>query len=428
VCAVRRPDHLLAALRHPGFGRLLTVRLAGQFGDGLFQASLAGTVLFNPERQARPADIAAGFAVLLLPYSLIGPFAGTLLDRWSRQRVLNRTNAVRAAAVLGVAAEIAAGTSGLAFYASALVVISLGRFVLSALSAALPHVVGGPGLVTANALSATAGTVCTALGGAAAIGVRAALGDGDTDYAWLATTAVLPYLLAAAVARRFAPGALGPTEDERRRRTTAGQVLRDLRAGAADVRSTPPVAAALLTVAVHRVCFGLWTVAMLLLYRNWLPDGQVFRAGLPGLGQLLAAVAVGGALAALVTPAAFRRVGPVRWVTVMLLASAVVEAGLGLPFRSPLLVLSALLLGFAAQAVKISVDTVVQLNTPDDYRGRVFALYDMLFNLALVVAAVLTALALPADGHSVAAVAAVAAGWLLAGTAYAAADRRVAAA
>ena len=48
--------------------------------------SLAGAVLFDPEHQARAADIAAGFAVLLLPYSFVGPFAGVLLDRWWRQR------------------------------------------------------------------------------------------------------------------------------------------------------------------------------------------------------------------------------------------------------------------------------------------------------------------------------------------------------
>src|SRR6201999_1857898 len=76
-----RAHHLVVLLRGPGFRRLLGVRLFAQFADGVFQASLAGAVLFNPERQAHASDIAAGFAVLLLPYSVIGPFAGVLLDR-----------------------------------------------------------------------------------------------------------------------------------------------------------------------------------------------------------------------------------------------------------------------------------------------------------------------------------------------------------
>src|SRR6478752_4852104 len=164
--------HLRVALARRDFRRLLFVRLLGQFGDGVFQISLAGAVLFNPERQAHAAEVAAGFAVILLPYSLIGPFAGVLLDRWWRQRVLVWTNVVRALAVLGISAEIATGVHGMPFYASALVVVSTSRFFLSALSAALPHVVGTEELVTANSLSTTLGALATTLGGAAAIGLR----------------------------------------------------------------------------------------------------------------------------------------------------------------------------------------------------------------------------------------------------------------
>ena len=104
-----RAGHLRLALANPGFRRLFGVRLACQFGDGVFQASLAGTVLFDPERQAHAADVAAGFTVLLLPYSLIGPFAGVLIDRWWRQRVLVMANLARGIAVLGVAGEIGGG-------------------------------------------------------------------------------------------------------------------------------------------------------------------------------------------------------------------------------------------------------------------------------------------------------------------------------
>ena len=66
----------------PEFWRLLELRLVSQFGDGLFAAGLAGAILFNPERAAGPWAIAGSFAVLFLPYSLLGPFAGALLDRW----------------------------------------------------------------------------------------------------------------------------------------------------------------------------------------------------------------------------------------------------------------------------------------------------------------------------------------------------------
>ena len=93
----------------PDFWRLLELRAATQFGDGLFQAGLAGGLLFNPQRAADPWAVAGAFAVLFLPYSLLGPFAGALLDRWDRRAVLIVANAGRLVSVLAVAALLATG-------------------------------------------------------------------------------------------------------------------------------------------------------------------------------------------------------------------------------------------------------------------------------------------------------------------------------
>lgn len=415
---VVRRRHVWAALADPGFRRLFGVRLASQFGDGVFQASLAGAVLFDPQRQAHAADVAAGFTVLLLPYSLIGPFAGVLLDRWWRQRVLMLANLVRGIGVLGVAAEIAAGVAGIAFYGSALVIISLSRFILSALSAAQPHVVADSELVTANALSATGGAVIAAAGGGLAIAVRGLLGARDGDYAVIAAAALVPYLVAAVIARGFPRAELGPSDAERAARETPREIVRGLVAGAAHVRSVAPVANGLVAIGVQRLCFGVWTVCTVLLYRNYFGDEGLFRAGLAGLGQVVAALAIGATLAALVTPSAFRTLGGVRWPAAMLAGAAVIEPALGLPYRTGLLVASALLLGFASQAIKISVDTLIQHHIVDAFRGRVFALYDMVFNIALVLAAVITAVALPEDGHSPVAVVSIAVGWALTAVGY----------
>ena len=87
------------------------MRFAAQWGDGMFQAALGGAVLFNPEREADPLAVAAGLAVVLLPYSVLGPFAGALLDRWDRRRVLLVANLVRAVLTLVVALIVYAGPS-----------------------------------------------------------------------------------------------------------------------------------------------------------------------------------------------------------------------------------------------------------------------------------------------------------------------------
>ena len=102
------------------------------------------------------------------------------------------------------------------------------------------------------------------------------------------------------------------------------------------------------------------TVCTLLLYRNYFTGHGLLRAGLGGLAQAIAALAVGGVLAAVVTPAATRRLGYVRCPALLLVGSAVVDVAFVLPFRLSLLLVAALLLGFTAQSLKICVDTLVQ--------------------------------------------------------------------
>ncbi|MGB7796532.1 MAG: MFS transporter, partial [Pseudonocardiaceae bacterium] len=168
-----------------GFSRLLASRFAAQWGDGVFQAGLGGAVLFNPERQANPMAIAAGLAVLLLPYSLVGPFAGALLDRWDRRRILIMANLLRGLPIVLVALAVGLGAAGPPLYLGALVVTGLSRFVLAGLSAGLPHVVPARHLVQANALAATVGSAFTVLGGVCAIGLRGLVGPGNTGSAWV---------------------------------------------------------------------------------------------------------------------------------------------------------------------------------------------------------------------------------------------------
>ena len=408
----------MSSLAQPGFRRLYAMRLAAQFGDGVFQASLAGAVLFNPERQAHAADVAAGFAVVLLPYSLVGPFAGVLLDRWRRQRALVLANVARAAAVCVVAAEILAGVGGVLFYASALVVISISRFVLSALSASLPHVVEPDNLVTANAFSTTSGTIATTIGGAVAVGVRALSSGTDGAYAAIAVAAALPYLVSAFTGRGFDRDVLGPDEVERSKRETVGEIARGLIDGARHVRARPAAWYALLAITVHRMFYGVSTICTILLYRNYFHGHGVFRSGLGGLAQVVALAAIGGGVAAVITPAGTRRLGYVGYPALLLAGAAVTELALGLPFSLPWFLLAAFLLGLAAQGIKICVDTLVQRFVADDHRGRVFALYDTMFNLTLIAAAVFTAVALPEDGHSPGAVIGIGIGYALTAVGY----------
>jgi len=181
---------LRTLLRGRDFSRLYATRLASQGADGVFQTSLASALLFSPEHQTDPASLATSFTVVLLPYSLVGPFAGVFLDRWRRQRVLAVGNVVRAAVVCVAAVLVATvGPTHPAFYAAALVAIGINRFYLAALSAALPHVVPGRSLVLANSVSTTSGTVATIVGGGLGLVVRELAGAGDAGSAVVAGSA-----------------------------------------------------------------------------------------------------------------------------------------------------------------------------------------------------------------------------------------------
>ena len=412
-------------LRGRDFRRLYGTRLASQCADGVFQASLVGAVLFNPERAADPAAIAAGFATLLLPYSVVGPFAGVLLDRWRRQRVLVATNLFRCLAVALIAVEIATGTTGALFYGTALVVISINRFFLAALSASLPHVVGRETLVTANALSTTSGTVVALLGGGIALGLRGLVGSGNTGYALIALGSALGYAASASAATGFGRDLLGPDDVERSHRETLGDVAQGLVAGARHVAELRPVAAALSAIAAHRFFYGLSFMSVLLLYRNYFTDDGFFQAELAGLGQVFAASGLGVLVAAAITPTMVRRIGKQAWIAMVFALAAVTELALGPPFTMPTLLPAAFVLSVAAQGSKISVDTLVQEGVEDDYRGRVFSLYDTIFNVMFVAAAVVGAMILPESGKSYAVVGVIATGYAVTAVAYRLATRRV---
>jgi MFS family permease len=405
--------NLRRLVRQREFRRLLMTRLLAQFGDGVFQAALAGTVLFNRQRAAEPIDVAAGFAVLLLPYSFVGPFAGVWLDRWSRRQVLLRANLVRAGLVAVVAALVLGGVEGTAFYAAGLAVFSVNRFVLAALSAALPHTVDDRSLVTANALSTTSGSVATVIGAGVALGLLQLVGATDSGYAALALGATLPYLAAAAVVAGFGRAHLGP--DHMAPVLSAREVVRGMVAGARHAWAHPPAAAALTAMSLHRLGYGLLTLMTLLLYRNTFDDdgGSVFRGGLVGLGQVVGAAALGTLLAASLTPWVVRRLGKPRWITVVLVGGGVAQLALGLPFAPPTVVAAGFVLGFVSQAVKICVDTTLQESVDDDFRGRVFSVYDTLFNVTFVAALLVGALSLPPSGVSPGMLLVVGAGYAL---------------
>lgn len=409
--------NLRAVLGVGDFRRLFGVRLVGQFGDGLLQAALATFVLFSPERQPTAASVAGAFAVLFLPYSLIGPFAGVFLDEWRRRQVLVYANLLRGALVIAVAVLVWLRHDGLDLAVAVLVVLGVARFVLAGLAASLPHVVEGPLLVTANALSPTAGTMAVVAGGLVGVVVRGVAGGGDTGSVVVLACAIAAYAGSALLATTLAKDRLGPHEDTVR--NTFLGVLQGFGEGFRQLVTHPIAGRAVIVVVVQRLAFGALTVLALLLIRNTLNPSADPDAALGQFAFVTAAAGLGALIGAIVTPGRVRRLGYVPWTVIAVAQAAPLVAvsallAIYLPSIGPLLV-AALSMGFANQASKVACDTLIQREIDDDYLGRVFALFDVGVNVALVLGIVAVAFTSPETG--IAPVAIVVVGLLIAANA-----------
>ncbi len=379
----------------PDFWRLLELRAASQFGDGLFQAGLAGGLLFNPERAAGPWAIAGAFAVLFLPYSLLGPFAGALLDRWDRRAVLIGANAARMAAILGVGALLAFGARDLFVLFGALVVNGLSRFVTSGLAAALPDVVPREQVVTMNSVATATGATATFLGANFMLLPRWLVGTDDTGAAAVILLVAIPVAIAFVLSTRFRPHVLGP-DHTAVHGSTVYAVASGWGYGMRAVAATPSVAATLSGLAAHRMVLGINTLVVLVLVRH---TGTSDLGGLGTVVVFVAATGGGAFLANVFTPSAVRRWGRYSTANAALLAAAVIQIG-GATMRLTVMVLCGFLLGMAGQTVKLCADTAMQIDVDDALRGHVFAIQDALFWMAFIAATTAAAAVIPADGHS----------------------------
>jgi MFS family permease len=417
---------LRAVLAERDFRKLFASRLVSQAGDGVFNAGFAAYAFFSTQSFPDPAAAVDAFAVLYLPYSLIGPFAGVFIDRWSRRQIIVYGALIRAAMVAIAGVVVLSGQTGVPLYVSALAVLGVNRFFLSAVSAGTPHVVQADKLVMANAVAPTSGTIAGFVGGVVGLGVHLVSGGGLLGSAATLWFGGACYLAAAVLGARMGRDLLGPEKEAEEAEEAASMltndlmdVVRGLADGLRHLKNRRKAAYALGAVAVHRALYGTLLVEALLLYRNYFFHGSGNQA-LGHVTELVITSAVGFGLAAFITPQGVKRLTKDQWITTWLVIGGITTLALGPTFNQFAYLLLGFWLGLSAQSVKICVDTTVQETVDDRYMGRVFAIYDMLFNVAYVVGPAIAVPFMPATGKSYPVVLAIGALYIAAGAVYAA--------
>jgi MFS family permease len=380
--------------------KLLQVRWTGQLTDGMFQSALASFILFSPERQPDAVKAALAFAVVLLPYSIVGPYVGIFLDRFSRKRVVQLANLFRAFDLLVIAYLIYKGSTGIILTLFVLISFGANRLILAGLSAGLPLLVNKKELVSANALAVTGGTIAVVIGGGLGIALKSILDVSNTaDFVdgILILISAGGYLLAALFAMRFSKAEIGPQPHEVPQEIRGfGEVLQ----GFNILKKHGDALRGIFATGVQRGGITALTLMALLLERNTFNDPSDPDAGLRGFAYALAIAGIGIGLGALAGPYGVAKFGRHKWMRISMIAPIGFLIVFGLFPNEFMMIATAFFVGGFGQSFKITSDALVQSKIADEFRGRIFAFYDVAVNGAIVSGAMIAALTLPPGGAS----------------------------
>jgi MFS family permease len=348
--------------RNRDFRRLYVASLISLGGDWFLLVALFGLVL-----QLTGSALAVGLvlAVQDLTYFLLSPVGGVLADRVDRRRLMVVADLVRAALCLGFLFIRSDGQVWLAFPLLAVMSSFSAAFEPASL-AALPNLVEGDDLATANALAGSLWGTMLAVG-AALGGLVAAIFGRDTAFLLDAASFVASAWLIFRIGRAFSEAR---SQDE-----FAG--IREATVETVSYARKDHRVLALLTVK-----FG-WGVAGGVLVLIPILARQQYHAGDVGIGLLMASRGVGALIGPFVGRAALGRADR-RLFGAIGVALAVFGVGYALLGLVPGLLLAmptvALAhLGGGAQWTLSSYG--LQRIVPDRIRGRIFAFDGMLVTL-----------------------------------------------
>lgn len=349
-------------MRQPTWARpspltpLLRVALSAAAGDALVAVALANTVFFKvPVGQAR-GRVALYLLVTMLPFAVVAPVVGPLLDRTRAGRRGAIAVTLGGRAVLAWVMGQAPG--GLRIYPAAFAVLVLAKAYGIARAACVPRLLPEETtLVGANArLSAAtiaSSTACALLG----LAIGHVFG-----FAWTLRLGALVFLAGAGLTLLLPRAVNAVAGDATRTRVLAPTF-------------TPVVREALLSAVSLRALAGFLTTYLAFLLRRKGSDLDI--------GLLAAAVALGSA-AGTGLGAGLRRIAPARLMLVAVATGAAFCAAASYRYSLTTALLATGMAAVAGALAKIALDATLQRDFADDVRGQAFARSETVLQLAWV--------------------------------------------
>ncbi|MGH2820940.1 MAG: MFS transporter [Actinomycetota bacterium] len=381
MARIERAPALRTLLSERDFRLLLAAQYLAQCADGIAQAAFAEEIVLDPTSQNTPGRILALFALTLLPYSVVAPFLGVFVDRWDRRALLVGTNLLRFALLLSLPLWMGSLSGDAGLYVALLALLGLGRLFLVTKGAALPVVLHEHHLLDGNALSAGGGMISALVGGVAGLA-----GLSGIDVGWVFALAGLLYAVSSGIARLISHPMARHEPALEGLREAVSRIARELMEGIAEVWSRNAARLPLAGIFVLRTSAMLTAIAAILVIKDAFP--QADRVGRLSTSALaLGAAGVGAFAGAVVAPHLGRRLNRPGLILCGFAISGVGIVALGGVVAFWALLTLTFLGGLGNFVAKVATDAQVQASLPDAFRGRAFALYDILYNAASVAAA-----------------------------------------
>ncbi len=363
-----------SVIRNPQFTKIWLAQITSQIATNLINFALLIRV-YDLAQHTSYASVAVSILVLSfgVPSIIFALLAGAYVDHLDRKKVLIVTNVLRAILVL---CFLVFNNSLIAIYIIVFLISTLSQFFTPAEAAALPRLVEKKQLLSANSLFLLALYSSFILGYSLA-GPLIAFGTIQLVYWATAICFVVAAVLSARLPQMKAQKAgLNIAQINH-------QVFQTLRATTRKILHSPQLKFPIVNLTIGQMMIGVFAVvapalAIVLFHQN-LANVSV---------KMIIPAAVGLVVGALLVSQVFKNAKKVLLINIGVLLAVLGLLSFGVvthlentPVFSWVVVLISFTLGLSNALVSVSAQTLLQMHSKDDERGKIFGTLNMMMNL-----------------------------------------------